>query len=308
MIRCEQVAVPAPKARAPHTVVRALTELAELEYRLGDWQAAYMTAAEALRAATIAGLHQETMSGLVCLARVEAGLGKADACRSHAARAIELSRQHASAAVEAMAGEAIGRLELGLGGIDIAIEQLERVALICSEDPRAERIAVTWAEDLTEGCIRRDDRVGAQRAVKRLEERVSRSGSCLLVAALARSLGLLATDDNFEKHFRRSLAWAARAGQPFDEARTVLCFGERLRRARRRREARALLVGALRTFEALGAEPWARRTSRELAAAGIDARRPSWGAGESCPPRGRDRQAWPDKGLRNHQRRRHAST
>jgi tetratricopeptide (TPR) repeat protein len=299
-VQGERGAAP-PSDCGPHAVVRALTELAELEYRLGDWPAAHLTAVEALRAATSAGLDEEVMSALVCLARVEAGVGRAEACRSHAAQAIELSRRHGSLAVEATAGEAVGRLELGLGAIDRAIERLERVALICSEDSSAQQIAVTWAEDLAEACIRRGDRVGARRAVKNLEQRASRSGSCALVAALARSLGLVATEESFENHFQRSLAWAARAGQPFDEARTVLCYGERLRRAGRRGESRPLLAGALRTFESLGSEPWAARAREELAA--------SEGADESCPAREWDRQAWPDGGLRSHQRRRsHAST
>jgi hypothetical protein len=45
-------------------------------------------------------------------------LGRADACRRHAAEAIELSREHGSVAVEANACEAVGLLELGLGRID----------------------------------------------------------------------------------------------------------------------------------------------------------------------------------------------
>src|SRR5207253_7417217 len=55
---------------------------------------------------------------------------------------------------------------------------------------------------------------------------------------------------------------------PFERARTELCFGERLRRARRRREARVPLRAALATFERLGAHPWAARARAELRATG----------------------------------------
>jgi DNA-binding CsgD family transcriptional regulator len=55
---------------------------------------------------------------------------------------------------------------------------------------------------------------------------------------------------------------------PFELARTQLCFGERLRRARRRVDARAELEAAHATFNALGAALWARRAEQELAAAG----------------------------------------
>ena len=53
---------------------------------------------------------------------------------------------------------------------------------------------------------------------------------------------------------------------PFELARTELCYGERLRRARRRADARPHLDLALRTFTELGALSWAASAQRELAA------------------------------------------
>ena len=64
----------------------------------------------------------------------------------------------------------------------------------------------------------------------------------------------------------RALACDAAVQQPFERARTELCFGERLLGARRRREARAHLRAALRTFTELDARPWIDRTRRGLAA------------------------------------------
>jgi tetratricopeptide (TPR) repeat protein len=262
-----------PVGDSARTLSRALGELAELEYRLGDWPAACMSAVESLRAAKRAGLDEETMAALVHLALVEAGLGRADACRRHAAEAIELSRQHGSVAVEANACEVVGLLELGLGRIDVAIESLNRVALICAEHPSAWISAVTWAQDLVEACVRRGDRVGAQRALAKLEERASESGSCALASALERARGMLAADHNFEEVFQRALRWAARARQPFEEARTELCLGERLCLAGREQEAREFLTGALHTFRALNAKPWADRVRQDLSRLGEGARR-----------------------------------
>jgi DNA-binding NarL/FixJ family response regulator len=51
-------------------------------------------------------------------------------------------------------------------------------------------------------------------------------------------------------------------------ARTRLLFGEHLRRARRRRDARDELRAALTVLEASGAEPWAERARTELRASG----------------------------------------
>jgi hypothetical protein len=50
-----------PAGDSTRTLSRALGELAELEYRLGDWPAACMSAVESLRAAKLAGLDEETM-------------------------------------------------------------------------------------------------------------------------------------------------------------------------------------------------------------------------------------------------------
>jgi tetratricopeptide (TPR) repeat protein len=264
-----------PAGDSARTLSMALAELADLEYRLGDWPAAYMSAVESLRAAKFAGLDDETMTGLVQLALVEAGLGRADACRRHAAEAIELSRRHGTEAVEANACEAVGFLELGLNRLDAATEQLNRAALICAEHPSAWTSAITWAQDLVDVCVRRGDRVGAHRAVAKLEEQASESGSCVLASAVERARAMLAPDDRFERTFQRALKWAARARQPFEQARTELCFGERLSHAGRQQQARELLAGALHTFEALSSQPWADRARQELAALGQGARQPA---------------------------------
>jgi DNA-binding CsgD family transcriptional regulator len=87
-------------------------------------------------------------------------------------------------------------------------------------------------------------------------------------AGVARCRGLLAGGDEFEAYFHRALGWHEGVTCPFERARTELCFGERLRRARRRSQAREPLRRALVTFEALGAEPWAERTRVELRATG----------------------------------------
>lgn len=60
---------------------------------------------------------------------------------------------------------------------------------------------------------------------------------------------------------------------PYQVARTALNYGERLRRAGRRREARAQLHAALEIFNRLGAAVWAGQAERELRATGERLRR-----------------------------------
>jgi hypothetical protein len=241
----------------------ALAAVAELEFRLGDWAAAHASALEALRTARAAGLPPEVMTGLVRLALIEAGLGRVQECRSHAAEVIRLARRPAEATAQALAGEALGLLELGHGRTGAAIERLEWVARICREHPCAGSCAVAWAPDLAEARVRRGDPAGARWALGHGARRARRS--CASVAAWERARALLAGDHAYETLFRRALGWSEWSRQPFERARTKLCFGERLGRAGRWAEAHAYLAAALESFEALGAGPWAERASTELA-------------------------------------------
>ena len=55
----------------------------------------------------------------------------------------------------------------------------------------------------------------------------------------------------------------------YEAARTNLAYGSRLRRARRRVDARAPLEHAYQAFQRLGARPWAAAAADELAATGV---------------------------------------
>jgi DNA-binding CsgD family transcriptional regulator len=100
-------------------------------------------------------------------------------------------------------------------------------------------------------------------------------------AVLARARALLAAPDDADAGFREALeheSW------PFRQARTELVYGEFLRRARRRTEARAQLRAALERFEALGAAPWADRAAAELRATGETARKRDAGTLDALTP------------------------
>jgi DNA-binding CsgD family transcriptional regulator len=73
--------------------------------------------------------------------------------------------------------------------------------------------------------------------------------------------------------FARALALDAQRPMPFERARTLLAYGRRLHRARRRAQARDRLRAALDGFERLGADAWAGQARAELSAAGARRRR-----------------------------------
>lgn len=125
--------------------------------------------------------------------------------------------------------------------------------------------------DLIEAHVHTGARAEAEAALAGFEALAARTGRTWALATAARCRGILA-DKDFEAAFEEALRWHNQTPTPFDRARTELCYGERLRRARRRAEARLHLRSALETFERLGAEPWANRARRELAATGETAR------------------------------------
>jgi DNA-binding CsgD family transcriptional regulator len=133
---------------------------------------------------------------------------------------------------------------------------------------------IPWAPDLIEAYVivgRTRDGLGS---LETLEGQAARTGGTWAAATAARCRGLLASDDAYEAAFERSLALLEHAPMPFERARTLLCHGERLRRARRPQEARHRLRQALATFDELGAGLWSARARAELEAAGGRPRRP----------------------------------
>ena len=81
--------------------------------------------------------------------------------------------------------------------------------------------------------------------------------------------GLLAGPGNFEGEFERALAAHQHATRPLEKGRVHLCYGERLRRAKKRSASRDHLRSALHIFHDIGASSWAKRTTTELEATGI---------------------------------------
>ena len=83
----------------------------------------------------------------------------------------------------------------------------------------------------------------------------------------------------------------------FETARTRLLHGQRLRRSRRRADAREPLRDALEAFERLGAVPWADRAAEELDATGATVVRRGASALDALSPRERQIVALVTEGL-----------
>jgi DNA-binding CsgD family transcriptional regulator len=256
----------------------ALRELAISEFLLGSAWEARACAAEALSLAQDSGQTAHAGFAHAMLAHFEATRGDDDACVAHAAEAIRLSTEFGRLGLRLSAERALGLLELGHGRLDEATERLARWRRV------GDAHGLDWHEingsvDLVEALVRtgREDEAEAVRA------RIPATTIPNSDALAERARGLLAGDD-FEKRFLTALERHAAGQDAFEEARTRLCFGERLRRAGRRQEARAHLHEALSTFELLGARPWLERASAELAATGEHYRRRDPAATEPLTP------------------------
>jgi DNA-binding CsgD family transcriptional regulator len=129
------------------------------------------------------------------------------------------------------------------------------------------------AIDRLEAAARAGHPEAAQLWIEDLEAFHVATGQSWAAAAAAHGRALLADENDAEAHFRQALALHADSPRVFDRARTQLAYGEYLRRARRRVDAREHLRAALATFEDLQAKPWVDRASQELRASGETIRR-----------------------------------
>ncbi len=84
----------------------------------------------------------------------------------------------------------------------------------------------------------------------------------------ARARGLLAPLGAFSEAFDEALVLQSRTPDAFEVGLTHFAYGARLRRERRRRDARHELRIALDIFDRLGAVPWSEQTRTELLATG----------------------------------------
>ncbi|MEU9828181.1 helix-turn-helix transcriptional regulator [Micromonospora chersina] len=119
--------------------------------------------------------------------------------------------------------------------------------------------------DEVEAAVRLGTPERVRNSVAFAERWTALSGEPLAGALLARCHGLL---NNSEEHFTRALELHRLMPQPYEQVRTLLAYGEWLRRHRRKAEARPHLREAHEAFDRLGARPWAERAAAELRATG----------------------------------------
>jgi len=254
--------VEAARERRWPILALSLDTLAGLEFRTDRWDAADAHSAEAVRLARQnSGDTFVLASALTTLARIAAARGREAECRQYLGEAMELASPGGLAA--AYGATATGLLELGLDRPARAIAALEVLDVDTGETYSP--AVIRSGPDLIEAYLRSGRAREAGAALSRFESATASDRGTWARAAAARCRGMLAPSQAFDQEFREALELHAQTPTPFEAARTRLCYGERLRRARRLAEAREQLTAAFAIFDRLGASTWAERARRELA-------------------------------------------
>ena len=127
--------------------------------------------------------------------------------------------------------------------------------------------------ELIQAAVRAGDYEAAATARKTLSERAVAAGTPWALGLRARCDALLADGADAEGYYLESISQLRRCRMAVDLARAHLLYGQWLRRAKRRRDARHELRTAHDMFTAMGADQLAEWAGRELQATGETARK-----------------------------------
>jgi len=236
--------------------------LGTADYLAGRWTEARVGIAESLRiAAEIGWLGPQVYAYVRILAQVAAAQGLDEEARAQE----DAAAPYAGVAWASHVGAgALALLALGRMKYAEAVERYEAEVLLYHD-----------LADAIEAYLHAGRPADAARWLERFTAQARESHWPWALARAAHLEALSADDRLYEKCFEDALEWHDHARQPFLRARTELAYGDRLRRAGLRRQARDHLRAALATFEALGAAPWAEQAAAQLRATGEHVRQRS---------------------------------
>jgi DNA-binding CsgD family transcriptional regulator len=235
--------------------------LSEFVGTLGDFDTAAAIWAETIHTAEEAEQPHTAAWSVMSLAFVAGIREGEEAARPYVERALELERPMWFIGIEGaawpLATAALARGDGANAAAVLAGTDLE----IC----QANYAPMTMGADLVEAHVRSGEPARARAVLAELEPHAHQPWAR---AALDRARGVVADEQRFDAPLERSTELFRDLGVRFEEARSRLCLGERLRRAGRRVEARGQLRAALSGFESMRCAPWVERTERELKASG----------------------------------------
>ncbi|HET7856158.1 MAG TPA: AAA family ATPase [Gaiellaceae bacterium] len=250
--------------------------------RAGLLSEAFAAASEGLGLARELDLGLPRLQSLLVLAAITARRGSEPECTAYVDEVKRPLEETGLVGYRVLLAYSQGLLAVALSRTEDAVREFEAVAKGLGRFGIHSRVMVPCAE-LAEVHARGGDARKAATALAAHEDSPEPQ-SPVGRATAARAKGLLAPDDGIDDAFDKALALHEQSDDLWSLARTRLAYGERLRRANRRVDAREQLRPALELFEDQGAGAWAERTRGELRASGETLRRrKSWEVEELTP-------------------------
>jgi DNA-binding CsgD family transcriptional regulator len=235
------------------------------------WTAASANYHEAIQLARETRQGTDLAAGLAGLAWLEARQGK-DECVSHALESRRLCAELGTGIYDIWVLAALADLELGFGrakeALDLLVERqksLEQLGIVDAD--------LSPAPELVEVQLRLGNKTDAVRAAEDFGLLAKAKGQPWAMARAERCKAMVASEEAFSPHFDRALELHKSTPDTFETARTRLLYGSRLRRSGQRVRSRQEIRIAVDLFDRLGATPWSKQASVELAATGESARR-----------------------------------
>jgi len=200
--------------------------------------------------------------------------GDFEHCGPMVAAGLERSQRNADSWGQRVYGVLDAQLALYSGRHRLAARRYRELASALSSDGVVEPLALRWEPDWVEACVGASDLDMAEDVLEQLAGRHRRLPRPWTALGLARSRVLVAAargaDTAAPLHDLDAALHDVPDGVlPLDRARCLLAAGLAHRRARRRGQARELLLAALDGFEAMGANAFATRTRAELERSGL---------------------------------------
>ena len=241
------------------------------------WDRASANYTEAVRLARETGQDTELAASLAGRCVLAARRGDEPGCRADAEEALALCRARGIHLAEAWVLTGMGELELSLGNPEAAIGWFRTLQTLLDEQGMADPDLSPSAE-LVEALLRCGETDAARDLVGPSVEAADAKGQPWARARASRAAGLLSSEEDLDAVFTLALDLHALTLDRYEEARTRLAYGERMRRAGRRVDSRLPLRQALDSFEELGAARWSQRAAAELTATGETVQRvdPGW--------------------------------
>jgi DNA-binding CsgD family transcriptional regulator len=271
----ERIVAHLRRAAAFGNLAYALDHLANLDLRTGRPLAAYSHAVEAVELMASMGIAVGVAASLARRALIEALLGRSAEARAHGREALDVALERGDRWNEIRARAALGCEALSRGDAAAAAEVLRRAVCMLDAGGVRHPNAFRVHGDLVEALTRMGDLEEAEKTLSGFARDAERTESPWALAVAARCKAMLTDDAGCDRAFAAAVRAVGRV-DGFEHGRTLLAYGERLRRLRHVRETRAQLRLALEAFERLPAPPWVERARAELRA-----------SGERLRPRGR---------------------